>query len=184
MRKRIAFIGGVHGVGKTVFCSKLSKKIEFEHVTASSLIRRQHSINIDKTVNGIDSNQLTLVEELSNYRTAKPIILLDGHFCLLDSLSNVHNVSVDIFKAISPYTLVILKNNPPDIATRLSKRDNRKHSSKQITIMQNRELKWAKSVSASLNIPIRIVDLSLNYEKSISDISLFLQSGGINAHST
>jgi len=179
MRKRIAFVGGVHGVGKTVFCNKLSKIFEFDHVTASNLIsRRQHLLSRDKTVNNIDKNQLILKQELANYRTAKHIILLDGHFCLLDSSSNIQNVPLDIFKALSPYVIVLLIDKASIIAVRLSKRDGREYSLEQISILQERELKWAHLVSTALNVPIKIIDLSLDYEDSISNISLFLQNRG------
>ena len=179
MRKRIAFVGGVHGVGKTVFCSKLFKKFEFDHVTASNLIsRRQHIQSKNKAVRNIENNQLVLAQELANYRTTKHTILLDGHFCLLDSTSNIQDVPIDTFKAISPYVIVLLVDKPSIIAVRLSKRDGRGYSSEQISILQEREKKWAHSVSTTLNVPIRIINLSLDYEDLIVDISQFLQYGG------
>jgi 2-phosphoglycerate kinase len=33
------FVGGIHGVGKTLFCRNVTQHLDIEHVTASSLIR-------------------------------------------------------------------------------------------------------------------------------------------------
>lgn len=66
MMKRIAFIGGVHGVGKTVFCEILSSSIEFAHVTASNLInKRQQIVPKNKYESNIEKNQIFLLQELS-----------------------------------------------------------------------------------------------------------------------
>ncbi|MFH2045142.1 MAG: ATP-binding protein [Pseudomonadota bacterium] len=179
MRKRIAFVGGVHGVGKSVFCSKLSEKFEFDHIIASSLINRVHHIDLkNKSVTNIENNQLILAQEIANYRTEKNTILLDGHFCLLDTFSNIQELPLEIFKAISPFVLFLLVDKPSTIARRLSKRDGREYSSEFVSIFQEREIKWAGSVGAAINAPIRIIDLSLDYKDIVNDVSLFLCTEG------
>lgn len=175
MRKRIAFIGGVHGVGKTVFCTKLSEANTFDHVTASSLIHRKKQIALNaKEVTSIDQNQLILVEELSNFKTNKNIILLDGHFCLLDSASKIQEVPIALFKSISPFAIVLLTDKPSSIADRLSNRDDRKYGEELISAFQEREMNWAISVATAINVPIRIVDLACDIEKLIIEIGQFL----------
>ena len=67
MTHRIIFVGGVHGVGKTHFCQKLTEKFDVEHVTASSLIRRHIALSKSKDVEDVKVNQSILVTELSCY---------------------------------------------------------------------------------------------------------------------
>lgn len=179
MKKRIAFIGGVHGVGKTVFCTKLCSGSTFDHVTASSLIHRKKQIDLKtKEVTSIDQNQLILIEELSSFKTDKNIILLDGHFCLLDSASKIQEVPIALFNSISPFAIVILTDKPSSIAGRLSNRDDREYGNELITTFQEREINWACSVATAINIPIKIVNMACDIEKLIIEIGQFLNIAG------
>ena len=58
-KRRIVFIAGVHGVGKTTLCNELAARFNIEHFSASNLIAREkeeeHLRN--KRVENIAGNQ-------------------------------------------------------------------------------------------------------------------------------
>lgn len=174
MVKRIIFIGGVHGVGKTNFCQKLSGQFDAEHVTASDLIRRHIKLSKNKTVADIENNQLILAQELSRHQTDRQTLLLDGHFCLQNSTSDIQDVPLSTFEAISPYAIILLEDAPSSIVTRLSNRDKQIHHLDLISTLQNRELKRAHFVSETLNIPIRVVNPIIDIERSIREVARYL----------
>ncbi|MBE9059908.1 ATP-binding protein [cf. Phormidesmis sp. LEGE 11477] len=174
MVTRTVFVGGVHGVGKTYFCKNIICRFDAAHVTASELIGRHVKHQIDKTVSNVEKNQLILAEELARYQTSCRTILLDGHFCLLNSTSNIQDVPLETFKAISLCAIVLLIDNPEAIAERLSSRDSRTHSIELISELQSREITRAELVSQSLKIPISIINAAEDIEKLIKKIDSYL----------
>jgi len=174
METRTVFIGGVHGVGKTYFCKNVVCHFDVAHVTASELIGRHIKHQVDKTVPDVDKNQLILSEELARYQTSCRTIFLDGHFCLLNGASNIQDVPLKTFKAISPCAILLLIDNPEVIAGRLSNRDNRIHSTELISELQSREIARAKLISQSLEIPISIINATEDPEESIKKVALYL----------
>jgi len=174
MTAKTVFIGGVHGVGKTHFCTNIVSRFDVAHVTASDLIGRHIKHQIDKTVSDIEGNQLILAEELARYQTNCRTILLDGHFCLLNAASSVQDVPLETFKAISLCSIILLIDNPKAIADRLSNRDRRVHSTELISELQSREIVRANLTSQSLQVPISIIKVTEDLEESIKKIALYL----------
>ncbi len=174
MTIRTVFIGGVHGVGKTYFCKSLTDHFDVEHVTASELIGRHIKHQIDKTVPDIEKNQLILAEELNCYQTSCRTILLDGHFCLLNVTSDVRDVPLETFRAISPHAIILLIDKPEAISERLSKRDSHLHSTEMILALQSREIARANFVSRSLEVPISVIEVAEALEESIKKVALYL----------
>ncbi len=174
MATRIVFVGGVHGVGKTYFCENLVGRFDIEHVTASSLIGRHIKHSPSKTVSDIEKNQLILAEELSRYHTERRTILLDGHFCLLDSRSDVQDVPLETFKAMSPYAFVVLTGEPALISARLSNRDACSNSLELIARLQIREVARAHFLSQSLAVPVTVIEPMMDFEKSIEEVAAYL----------
>ncbi len=174
MANRTVFIGGVHGIGKSYFCKKLADQFDAEHVTASSLIERHVKKSKNKTVPDVKKNQLILAEELSRYKTDCRTILLDGHFCLLSSTSDIEDVPLSTFEAISPYAIILLKDNPSSIVARLSKRDSQSYNLKLISALQDREYIRANLVSKALNVPIKVIEPIIDIEKSIREVAIYL----------
>ena len=64
--KKIIFVGGIHGVGKTTLCRKISEKLLLKHFSASDLISNLKSENIakDKKVSDVNENQNILLESI------------------------------------------------------------------------------------------------------------------------
>lgn len=176
--KNIIFIGGVHGVGKSSFCSELSKKFNIEHITASSLIKRRKSLAKDKQVDNVIDNQAILVEELSTYKSNKRVILLDGHFTLLKSKRKFEDVPLDTFKSISPKAIALLSDSPENIAARISNRDGKNPiSENEIELLQNREIERAKIIQENLRIPLIQINPIERIDKLISLIEKYMQQG-------
>ena len=174
MAFRTVFVGGVHGVGKSHFCRSLVGKFDVEHVTASSLISRYIKHSGDKTVSNVKENQLILASELSRYKTKSRTILLDGHFCLLNESLGINNVPLDTFKAIAPQAIVLLKDDPVSIVSRLSNRDSHSYSVDLIASLQAREIKHANLVSQSLGIPLKVIEPIINLNELLKEIVIYL----------
>ena len=152
------FLGGVHGVGKTTVCNTIFVKAGYYCVTASSLIKTFKS-NTDKgkRVDDIADNQTVLLNQLAIERKKHNQLLLDGHFCLIDSRDQIEPIAVDVFNAINPDLLILLKGNPEEIAERLAKRDGKPWSSAFIQQFQNEEELHAKLISRELTIPLKVI---------------------------
>lgn len=57
MAKRIIFVAGVHGVGKSNFCELLTKRFDVQHVSSISLIRIEREIGLYNKGADIEKNQ-------------------------------------------------------------------------------------------------------------------------------
>ncbi|MBU4525589.1 MAG: AAA family ATPase [Desulfomicrobium sp.] len=171
----IIFVGGVHGVGKTRFCSRLASTLNAEHVTASSLIAKHNKHFKNKTVSNIENNQLILADEIFKLETMRDVILLDGHFCLLNENHNIENVPFATFTSISPKIALVLSDMPTLIAERLSSRDGWSFSVEFINDFQEKEIKWADETCKSLDIPLKVVDQSCSFDLLVQDVSAYLR---------
>lgn len=174
MESRIIFIGGVHGVGKTFFCMKLSDRFVVDHVTASALIGRHVNKSTNKTMHDVGENQSILLKELDMLKLAGQTILLDGHFCLLNSAGKIQDIPLSVFEGISPVVIILLRNEPASIIERLSARDNQTYSLETITSMQDRELRRANSISQALGVPIKVLEPMIDVERAIREVAPYI----------
>ena len=174
MQFETIFIGGVLGVGKSSFCRHVVERFDVEHVTASSLIAKHIEHRADKTVVDVENNQLILAQELHKYKTNCANILLDGHFCLLTTTSDIEEVPLETFKAISPRAIILLIDSPDAIAKRISDRDNYQHKTEKVNALQSKEIERANFVSSSLEVPITIIEVGADLNNSIDKVSPYL----------
>ena len=175
MKKDIVFIGGVHGVGKSYFCNLLADRYDIEHVTASSLIGKHIRQSKYKTVQSITNNQVILAKELSKFRTNHQMILLDGHFCLLDKKREIKKIPLETFEEIAPKAIILLIDNPTSIYTRISDRDGKKLNEELITALQKCEIKNAKYISRTLNVPLVMVNHITDTDQMINVVSTYFE---------
>lgn len=152
--QRVLFVGGIHGVGKTVFCNALAKRMGVDHLSASDLILGiEREKSLPKQVVDLKSNQDLLIQVLKKHLKANQRYLLDGHFCLLDEQSCISKIPFQTFKDIAPRGILVLHDDVLDIQTRLRNRDNREYDLASLQSLQESELLHAEQVATSLNIP-------------------------------
>lgn len=158
--KKIIFVGGIHGVGKTTLCRKMAECISLKHYSASELISNLKAENIskDKKVRDVRENQNTLLESIDRYINNRENYLLDGHFCLLDNDENVTEVPFDTFKLLGLKAIVVLVDRESRILKRLEDRDSRRYSINLIKEFQEKEIKYAKEVAKRIGISYRIIN--------------------------
>jgi adenylate kinase len=115
---------------------------------------------------------LILAQELRNHQTNCQTILLDGHFCLLNKASEIQDVPLETFKAIAPFAIIVVTDNPEKISERLAFRDNHIHTIESIEYLQSREIDRANFISQSLDVPIEFIRSSENLEVSLAKVGL------------
>lgn len=160
MFNNIIFLGGIHGVGKGTLCSKLKNQLDIEHLTASELLKWTE-VNEDpknKLVADIPSMQDRLIQGLHQRIQSNRKYLLDGHFCLFDSLGKVEHVPFDTFSKIDPILISILTAEPEAIVQRLTARDGKPYGLKVIEQMQEEEVTYGKWVANQLNKPFLLIE--------------------------
>ena len=158
MKANIAFIGGIHGVGKSTICQQMCDEVKLEYLSASELIKWK-DINKDfqnKKVWDISVTQDSLIIGLNNIIQKNKSYILDGHYCLLNSANEIVNVPFDTFKLINPISLNIILGDIIEIKNRLEKRDNRPYSQELLNRMQESELNYARYLSKTLGITLNI----------------------------
>lgn len=175
----IIFISGVHGVGKTTFCNSFKKIIDAESISASDIIKKNIKINKDKVVSDIQGNQDHLVEGLSTLDIDKPILLLDGHFCLLNQDNTIKNVPSSTFESIQPMYVILLCCDAENIHDRLITRDRQNAWGKYfIKEMQDKEKNRAVEVCKRLSLPLIEYDVSSSI--STKDLTSLAEVIGLN----
>ncbi|MBC7555471.1 MAG: AAA family ATPase [Chryseobacterium sp.] len=158
MSSNIAFIGGIHGVGKSTICRQICNEIKLEYLSASELIK-WNDINSDfknKKVDNISATQERLFIGLKNIIHNNKYYLLDGHYCLLNSANEIVNVPLETFKLINPFSLNIVAGEIIEIKNRLEKRDNRLYDQELLKRMQESELNYARYLSNTLGVTLNI----------------------------
>lgn len=168
MLRNIAFIGGIHGVGKSTICYKICEATSFHYLSASELIKWRE-INKDsknKKVKNIPTTQDRLILGLNKTIVKDKNYLLDGHFCLLNSNDQITRVPFQTFLEIKPFSLSLILGDIADIKNRLETRDSRSYHYGLLEMMQDEELAYAKELSEALAIP-----LNIGHENNFSKIS-------------
>jgi adenylate kinase len=149
------FIGGVHGVGKSYFCSKAESELSIVTYSASELIseRKKFKFSNDKLIPDIDENQQYLLLAIDELNSIENQYILDGHFCLLNSHGDVTRIPISTFQKLQPDAVIILTSSPDIIAERRRLRDGMDHSVEDITRFQNEEINYATKIANELQVP-------------------------------
>lgn len=167
--KKIVFVGGIHGVGKTTLCKKISNELALEHYSSSELISKLKAKNIskDKKVNDISGNQNILLQSVNKYLSEEKLYLLDGHFCLLDSYGCVTKIPFDTFKHLCLEAIIVLVDDESKISERLMGRDTRLYPISLVKQFQTDEIQYAKEVAEYLNIKYKIINVSTDFNEAL-----------------
>ena len=155
MQRKIIFVGGVHGVGKSTLCNSICTSMNATHHSASELISRFGKVNhsTNKRVENIGKNQDVLITAINEYLATGQSYLLDGHFCLLNRNGEVVEIPFSTFGALSPVAIMVLFDDPIKIFTRLKERDKEKYDIDSLTSFQKKELDYSESIARKLDVP-------------------------------
>lgn len=157
--KGIAFIGGIHGVGKSQFSSQLAEELGLKHASAGELISRQkrEASKLDKKVRDVAANQDILIAAIQTSGLQDAKFILDGHFCLLDAAGSVKQIPLATFSALAPACVLVLTAEISVIRERLLARDGKDYPADLLNAMQQAEIAHAKYVCETLRIPLEIL---------------------------
>ncbi|WP_187265472.1 ATP-binding protein [Reinekea thalattae] len=151
--KKIVFIAGIHGVGKTTFCKKIQEDVAIKHYSCSSLIKANSEyIETSKAIDKAERNQLVLIEALNQISDKK--LLLDGHFCLIDKSNSVLRLKDSVFESLNLSAVVVLTCDVKTIHSRLKERDGATFDIELLQQLQDAELEMAIRISSKLNIQL------------------------------
>jgi adenylate kinase len=157
------FVGGVHGAGKTTFSKQLAQLLGASHVTAGGLIRENasatHTVTVgigDKAVPDVDANQLLLLSGLDLYRArvGPGLVLLDGHFVLLDAAGTVAEIPLAVYEAIGPVAVLLVETEAGTIHARLLARDGEAPPVETLAQLAAREGARAERICSELGVPL------------------------------
>ena len=156
------FVAGVHGVGKTTCCIEVAQQLCVPHYSASELIKAEKQAAIagnTKEVIDVRGNQELLTQAVQRRLYAgQSRLLLDGHFTLLNSEKKIQMVELSVFVSLSIDGIVVFRDDPESIQTRLQERDKHDWDVDLIATQQNAELQHAATVATALRVPINYFD--------------------------
>lgn len=152
------FVGGIHGVGKTYFCEKMSRNYGKINFSSGELIQMRRGKRYqNKRVQDIDSNQKLLLEEVLELKEKIGDFILDGHLCLLNKNGQIKCIGSQIFRELGIDLLIVVIDRPAIIKRRLEGRDGMIWSENFIYNFQKKEIESAKHIAEQLKIDYHIV---------------------------
>jgi adenylate kinase len=177
--RKIIFVGGIHGVGKTTLCKNIELRFNIKHFSASNLIAQEKAEeNLrNKRVENIDENQDSLVTAIKKNFTNENWYLLDGHFCLLNKDNEITQIPSSTYQAICPSAIVVLVDEPENIYNRLKLRDSVKHDLSLLHSFQENEINYSHYIRDKLNIPYLMCNTTENEEKIYSFVEGLVNQG-------
>lgn len=154
MQRNLIFVTGIHGVGKTSRCKKISDELGFVCLNAGEVIGREKeniSSNQDKRVFNVNDNQMLLIKGIKKHVSEKNL-LLDGHLTLIGLQYEIEKVPIQFLREINPTLLILLINSPEEIVKNLKGRDSQDYGIELITSQQRIESEYAEQIAKELDI--------------------------------
>jgi adenylate kinase len=153
------FLAGVHGSGKTSMCGMVFQPAGFHCASASSIIRNANGeVSASKHVSNVDSNQQKLLAGLSVLKQNHPLLLIDGHFAVVRADRTIALIEPEVFCAMAPDAVIIMKAEPEIIAERLASRDGQVWPIDFISEFQACEIEHAKKVTDAINVSLHVIE--------------------------
>lgn len=156
----VVFVAGVHAVGKTTVCEQVANECKVAHYSASSLIKAEKQSAIadhGKAVADVSGNQQLLVAAVERIRSqSEQVIILDGHFTLINGSGSIEPLSIELFQQLSLVDVVLFRDSPNMIASRMGERDGELPDPDGIAQHQELEIRHAEQVCRELDIPFHV----------------------------
>lgn len=175
--RKIIFLAGVHGVGKTTLSRKIVSGTDIQSVVASELIKKSLQKEPDignKRVDDVKGNQNHFINAVNNYLNSSSKYILDGHFCLLNKQGLIEKIPLETFEELSPALIVLIYDDINSIHSRIVARAKNEVTVATIAAMQECELEHGFFVAKSLNIPFLSYHLKSEERNMINILRSYL----------
>jgi adenylate kinase len=96
-------------------------------------------------------------------------LLLDGHYTLINGQGDIQPIDIEVFRAMRPNQLILIKGKPNEIAARLEARDGRLWTESFLSDFQEAEEAHARSVAKSIVAPLRIISNDIGKRRMLID---------------
>lgn len=166
MKRHVAAITGLSGVGKSTLLRKLASTVSFQCLQASALIQEarqsdQRSLTPDQLRSlDLDENQKHLISGFTRAaRQGSGLIVLDAH-TVIEQDGHVVPIGPDVFGAIGINSMIFLTEDSAELVKRrLSDRGRQRpiNSPEQLRHIQDQAIRHAKEICRVLAIPISVV---------------------------
>lgn len=176
-RRMVIALAGLSGVGKSTLLENARRRLVFEHLQASDLIKAEKQEHQGKPVahdlreGNIDDNQALLISGFMRRAPEEGLIVLDGH-TIIDTPDGLVEISPSVFSAIDVSRFVVLVDDAEKIALRRlsdTRRARPSRSPQELAEHQERSVLAAYRAALALRVPLFIVPLNEH-----PDIAVFL----------
>lgn len=155
--KKIIFVSGVHGAGKSTLCSIVTQRTSLPHYSSSTLIKENSEYKeLLKRATKTSEKQEILLNALDEL--PKSSFLLDGHFCLIGEDEQIIELADDVYYRMQPSAIINVVCRPDIVKERLSNRDSNSFSTELLSELQAYEARKADKISIGLGIPLITVN--------------------------
>lgn len=158
------FVAGIHGVGKSTLCEKLSSDLCIDVYSAGDLISQINTevYGSNKTVINPNRNQDILIEQVKQILNIKKKILLAGHFCVLDTEMQINRIGTKVFEGLKIERIILLEAPAKKVLSNLYFRDGRQYEEKLIEEMLSAEREHAVKVSKKIGVSLAIHNMNFD----------------------
>ncbi len=126
----------------------------------------------NKQVKNVTKNQDVLIEVLDEYLQTEKRYLLDGHFCLLDSIGQIQPIPLLTFQSIEPKAGIVVWDEVQHIMERLRLRDKKSYDYDLMSRFQDQEIRHAQYICGTLGVPLSVYKLDSKFQ----EVSAFIGS--------
>ena len=165
--RRLVFLGGLPGCGKSTVGQALDRQGLAVHVVAGALISdSQPTAGVYQRpvvdLPNAESTQSLIVDRLKRLRwnLGTSSILLDGHF-VVPTPNSLYRVSLNVFESLQIDKFAMIHCDPDLAFKRLRARGQREWwnaSVDQITAYQHEELAHAHAIASALGRQLHVID--------------------------
>ena len=143
-------------------CADAAQRVGATHLVASTLIReaKQEAIAAaSKRAADVPGNQELLLKRFfERTSTNSGVVLLDGHYTILNAQGEPVRLEADLFAALGVSTFLCIRGDAEAIASRLAARDDHGPSVQDVAIHQQVELDQAARVARQQGADVRVID--------------------------
>jgi adenylate kinase len=164
MKPRIVALTGLSGVGKSTLLVAATTRVQFQHLQASTLIKKGREAGLGQSVahdqlrySDLDENQRLLVRGLdASIDPLSPLVVLDSH-TVIERANDHFLVEPAVFAAVGAAAMIFLHEQPQEIEKRRAGDRSRVRPQRDavaIAIVQAEAAAQAELICRELSIPL------------------------------